>query len=472
MRETTVDDPAFGKLVWDGFQHEGWAGSFTDDEFFAWGAAITAALPDDDDEEDESPPRSPTDSQDFVEQLLSIGGANRELDEQSSKLIETMRDFARRVDAYDGSLDPEPLRKAGRLKVVVRNPRDNPPTAAQRAAWRAFREDASIAKQIAAAVLEVYREQRPERVRWWKIVYRDSPARTLPDVRTTSAVQAIVRPKEFRVYREHRGGVTGAVVLETLWCHEDVKVSIRDGKVTDVAPVERSEWSTGLEPEELDSPVFGRLRRDSIAGGWYGVYHSDELRGYHDASKDRYRFKANPELYTIPWRPGPRWDVITGNFALHFDTRDGQLPTPEQEDAFRAFNQDPAATGRLVLSAMLEWYQGIRPQWIKHMNGDRERIDATMPDIRSPEGLLEIIQLQSVLVLAAPTPEETAGPRKVKSPFAAKGRKKAKTITIPPKKPGVAIILSFCWEDEHGLGVRWRNGQVEKVGAWEEAINE
>jgi hypothetical protein len=487
MPETTVNDPAFGQLTWDGFQHGGWAGSFADAEYLSWGAAIAAALPDDEeagDEEDDvaddegaegdAAAASKTGAQDLLSQMLSVAGAGREMYDASLKMIQAAQDFARRADAYDGALDAEPLRKAGRLKVVVRNPRELPPTAAQQAAWRAFRDGgATLAEQIAAALLAAYQRQRPERVRWWKIVYNDSPDRALPDVATPQAMRAIVRPKEVRVSGGGADGgpATVAVVLEAFWCHEDVQVVVRDGRVVGVDRLVESDGiSTEPPPEEFNSSVFGRLRRGGVMGGWTGVFHSDALRGYDDASQTRHRFRQDPTRYDAsPWRPGPTWDVITGDYVLSVSTEEDQRPTPEQEAAFARFNQDPAATARQVLSAILEWYRDIRPNWVEQMNGNPDSIDAVMPDVRSPEELLEIIQLQSVTVLPAPDPAETAGPIEYTLPF---GPDAGKKLSRPAKKPGVAIVLSFHWEDEHGLGVRWRDGAVEAVGDWESAYDE
>jgi hypothetical protein len=455
----TIDDPVFGQLVWDGFLHQGWAGSFPDDEFLSWGAAVRAAFP-----EEEQPAHSPTESQDRVDHFLSALNRATAGNDQPSEMERAVRDAARRLDEYD----PGALRKAGRSEVIVRNPRDNPPTAAQRGAWRSFRENASIPEKIAAAVLETYRQQRPERLRWWNTLY-DSPDQVLPDVRTTAQIRSIIDPSEFRVYGEQRRGVTVSVVFSALWSKENIEVYVRNGAVTGVGPVQEESVSSLPEPEEIESPVFGRLYRGGLLGGLHGVFHSDALRGYDRAWKTRQGFQKTPWIYDGPVRSGPPWDVITGDFHLLVDARDGQPPTPEQEAAFRSFNADPAATARQVLEAILKWYQEWRSEPVKESDGDQDGVDHNWPNACAPEDLLELFQLQSIAVLAAPTPEETAGPRQVPFPF---GPKKGTMITIPPKKPGVVIALFFHWEDEHGLAVRWRNGQIEKVGDWDSAYRD
>jgi hypothetical protein len=349
-------------------------------------------------------------------------------------------------DASDGSLDPDPLRKAGRLKVVVRNPRQTPPDAVQQAAWRAFRDSgAATAERIASALLETYRRQRPQRVRWWRALYGDSPDGTLPDVATPPAMRNIIRPKEFRVYPPQGGVAAVGVVMESLWCDTDIEVRLRDGAIVSVGPVPAASDVASSPGEAIESPVFGRLRYSRSEDRWEGRFRSEALRGYHEAAKLRWTFKRTPKMYPTPYRPGPPWDVITGEFDLHVDSPDGDPPAPAQAAAFAAFNADPAATAGQVLAAVLDWYQGVRPDYVENMNGSPAEIAATMPDLRSPEGLLEIIQLQSVRVLAPSDPDETdAG--------AAGGG------------AAVPIVLSFAWEDEHGLAVRWRDGNVEQVG--------
>jgi hypothetical protein len=240
--------------------------------------------------------------------------------------------------------------------------------------------------------------------------------------------------------------------------------------VIGVGLVESTEGiDTAPAPVEIDGGVFGRLRRGQYDDGWLGVFHSDVLRGWCEASAIRYRSKKNRAAYATPWRPGPSWDVVTGDFGLQIAAPKGQRPTPEQAAAFGQFNADPDATARLVLSAIFDWYKGIRPDWAGQWQGSKAELAAKLPVVKRPEELLEFIQLQSVHVLEAPAAEETAGPRTSEIRF---GPNAGKKFTVPPRKPGVAIALAFAWEDEHGLGVRWRNGVVEKVGDHESAYED
>ena len=42
------------------------------------------------------------------------------------------------------------------------------------------------------------------------------------------------------------------------------------------------------------------------------------------------------------------------------------------------------------------------------------------------------------------------------------------TVTVQREEEGAdappVITLLFSWEDEHGIGVRWRDGHIEDVG--------
>lgn len=436
MGETSVNDPTFGKLIYDGNHHGGWATSFVDARFEGWGGALDkhyAGLSDDE-------PRPRTDVEGFAKDLLAVAAPWRKIE---PALAEQMLAAAREFDAYDGSLDTEPLRKAGRFKLVVCNSRDVPPTPAQQAAWRTFRDGGdALAERIAERLLAIYRQHRPELLRWWATIYGDSPDAFLPDVTTTRAMRFIVRPNEFCVYPDKDGdGVTVGLKLDTLWSDRSIDLRVRDGEIVSVGP-EPIGLQFGFTSKRSDAPPFGPMRwcEDEC---WIGTFHSDELRGYHQASQERHRFATSPRATDVLWRWIPPWDVITGDFELQVSDGEGNGPTAAQAEAYRKFSADPKQTAWLVLAAILHWYQRIRPDWISAMNGDPDEIAAAFPVIDSPEGLLEIIQLQGVTVWPAPDDEKS-----------------------------VAIGLTFCWENEHGIGVRWRNGQIEAVGDAEAAADE
>jgi hypothetical protein len=435
MGQTTVNDPVFGKLIYDGNHHGGWATSFIDARFAGWGEALDKHYADL--EDDEPGPR--TDAEGFAKELLAIAGNSID-----PAIAEQALASARAFDAYDGSLDAQKLRKVGRLKLVIPNRSDNPPTPEQQAAWRAFHNGGdALAEQIADRLFSVYRQQRPELLRWWAAIYGDSPDAFLPEVASPHTMRSIVRPGEFRVYpEEDDDGVAVGILFDTLWSNRSIDLRVREGGIVSVGP-EKVGLQLGFTSKRFDAPPFGPMRRSEYEG-WFGTFHCDDLRGYHPASQERHRFATSPRPTDALFRQIPPWDVITGDFELQVSDDAGEGPTAAQTDAYRKFSADPKQTARLVLAAILHWYQRNLLKWVSNLRAGPDKTAAIFPVIDSPEGLLEIIQLQGITVW--PESEEDDKP--------------------------VAIGLKFYWEDEHGIGVRWRNGQIEAVGDSHTAIEE
>ena len=188
----------------------------------------------------------------------------------------------------------------------------------------------------------------------------------------------------------------------------------------------------------LDSPVFGRLQWHDADDAWVGTFHSDQLRGWHQASELRHDFKTGSGHQHPVYRTQPGWDVVTGDFELLVRREDDTPPSPEQEALWTAFTTDPDAVADQVLTAIFDWYRDVRPDWIGQMNGDEDEKNATLPEVASPPDLLDFIEFNGVRVLPS-----TYG------------------------NPAPCVILSFGWFDEHGLAARWRNGTVETVGDYD-----
>jgi hypothetical protein len=183
----------------------------------------------------------------------------------------------------------------------------------------------------------------------------------------------------------------------------------------------------------MDVAPFGRMywhRRD----GWIGTFHTGDLRGYCSAWSDRYRFAHSADARAHWWRPVPTWDVITGNVELQVIDQDGSGPSPAQAEAFRRFNADPEGAAWQVLGGILSMYQRVWPDWTEGL--DEEEIAQDWPQLKEPKQMLDMIQMEQVCV----------GPANEEDPASVK------------------IGLTFGWQDEHGIGVRWRNGQIEAVG--------
>lgn len=465
MNGTTLNDPAFGEIVFDGFLHGGWAGSFVDGRFDGFGTGLPEIRVDDDEDDadgdagdeeaDEFTKLLGGGSQDFLSLMEKMTGQSFEQQaagmpekerEAAMGMIASMRDMARRVDDDDGALDAEQLLKDGRFKVVVRNEHGQPPSDAQRAAWQAFRDGGdALMERILERLLATYQSQRPERLRWWAAMYGDSPETALPEVDSTRAMRAIVLPEEVRIHPDLGDGVTVGVHFDASWERGDgVGVLLRDNEVIAVGPKDVA-LETRKPAKTIEHPVFGTLRWDGYER-WVGTYKSRVLRGESTARTTRFRFERTPEIYVI--RSAPYWATITGEYPLEIFDESGKGPSDEQAAAYAAFTADPDAAADAVLAAMLTYYQKARKAYVKGLDPDDEDDQetlATFPELASPRGLLEIVTLQGVSVWSTPS----------------KRRNK-----------GVAIGLNFAWEDEHGLGVRWRDGRVEAVGDHEAAGDE
>ena len=431
----TVNDPVFGNLIYN----NGWAGSFADPHFATWGRTIIDRYLR---ESNEEPPRRMNDEEleEKLGQLYSVLRPAVSDDSELSKLMDAARNLPNRAQ-YDGSLDFDRLLKIGRFKVVVCNRSNEPPTAAQQEAWQQFRDRAQeMYNQVSERLFAAYQEQRPERLRWWAKIYGDSADHVLPEVSSASEIHRLMLPTEFRVYPDCSGKATITMVIDALWTGiEDIHVKLRDGAIVSIA----NQPSGGIFAEtraekRIQSPVFGQL--EWRMHDWCGTFHCFELRGFDEASELRHRFLTEELIRSQPRRQMPPWEAITGDFELCVEGGKDTGPTAAQEAAYRDFIRNLPQNAWLTLAVILNWYQQIRPNWVEQMTTeDAAQQEAIMPVIEAPEGLLDIIQLQTLTVCEKPDDDR------------------------PP-----AIVLSFHWFDEHGIGVRWRGGQVEEVGTWDD----
>ena len=462
----TTDDPQFGPLVWDGFQHGGWGGSFVDERFADFGSAVPVF--EESGEEDEDDDSELDDlaaafgytgeaaellksdkSTDFLK-LLELKTAealqkrpdapaspSTAEDGSAAGLMDAMREMAERADAYDGSLDAERLAKVGRLKVVVANAKDVPPTDEQRAAWKQFRDGgAAIVERVVAEMAAVYRRQHAERVRWWDRIYGDPSDVALPALDDDADVRSLVRPAEFRVHPADAEGVAIGIQFECTWDRRGFGVRLRDGECVAMGPED-----VALKPPKLRTtirvPPFGELWRERY-GGWLSRYRTEYIRGECSAAEWRSFFNKYPEHRHLQ-RDVPGWTVIDGDYSLSVNVDDWRAeaappPTAKQCEAWAAFTADDRRTGEQVYRAIFVHWNSIRDEFVEGM--DEEEADATLPLLTSLDGVNELFELQDVTVQS----EREAG----------------------GQTP--AIILVFAWEDEHGMGVRWREGKVEYVG--------
>ncbi len=414
MGNRTVEDPVFGTLMYD---RGSWVTGVAEPGFATWGESLDEIFKDEGSVKD-----------DPVARLEAIKGQMGGEFAQSA-LLQRMLEIAREQQSLGVLFEPEVLRRAGCVKLVVNGAG---PLDGQRRAWAAFRDKGeALAEEVAARLLQVYQEQRPERLRWWKAVYSEPPDTVLPEIASTADMRRIMRPREIRLVGDHEGTeATVAIPFSTLWSNEDLEVLVRDGIIESVQPA----GFLGRKPRKsIDAQPFGTLYRGRPET-WNGSFHTDHLRGHASAWHERYRFNNSAEARAGWYRPVPPWSVITGNVSLEIIDPSGQGPSPAQAEAFIRFNADPEQTAWMILAGILVMYRSNRHLWIDGL--DEEEIAQDWPDLEAPQELLEIITLQNVCVGPAEDDDSAS----------------------------VKVCLTFGWEDEHGIGVRWRNGQVEEVG--------
>jgi len=386
MSDLIRDHDFFGKTVYD-YKCECWVASFADARFRGWGSTVGRFR-----EED------------------SIGVTPE--------------------DPYDEPLDEESLRKVGRFRLEMPDMRDQ-----HAAAWKAFLDGGdALARSVAERLFTIYSGQHAERVRWWKKIYPDSHEQHLPRVATSDEMRAIVRPEKFIIHPDNGEGVTVGILLDNLWAEKTLEVVIRNGQVHHIRPEVRDEtaWSA-----MRNVPPFGTLRLEKNEG-WYGTFHTDILSGFRYVSQKRYEFANDPYWadFARRHRALPPWSALTGDFSLEVIDYENAGPSDAQAEAYRKFRSEPDRIDREILEAVFRWYVEIQPDFIANMNGTREELLATLPELNSPEGLLDIMELNTVTV-----------------------QREEEGDDAPP-----VITLWFSWEDEHGIGVRWRDGHIEDVG--------
>jgi hypothetical protein len=130
-----------------------------------------------------------------------------------------------------------------------------------------------------------------------------------------------------------------------------------------------------------------------------------------------------------------------GELALNVQSPvDGQVkpPSVEQAATFSHFLEKQLEIRRLVLQAVFDDYPRLRECYGDFVD------PKDMPEISSPEGLLELIRPNTVHVMA-----------KAKAGFTR-----------------VGISFRCKWDEEHGLGVSTHHGKVVAMGGADEAFSE
>jgi hypothetical protein len=460
MAKTTAQDKTLGTLYWDPFDHM-WGAAVPFDYFREFGSGLRE-YEDEEDEGDEIPedqveklelPEGVDDpilgavadmmsgKRDFMSALEAAGGQQfkemmNELkpEEKSlfSQAMSNLRELGEDVKGDDPLL-PEDLFKKGQFKLTIAaTAKKKPPAASAAAKWKKLVEDKDLWKEIVDLAVKKYRDQRPARLHWWKATYgeddRELPA-ALPEVKSARELSRIIRPVEFRM---HTNGDVG-VHFDSYWNRCDgFGVRLRDGKIHSIGDKEVALTSPSAKPRKrIDHPVFGELQYAGIE--WVGRFRWEPFREFLNVVEDRMSFRRM-KMTEMP-RSSPKWRFIEGEFPLNIHAFDeSNEPTDAHAKTFSQFMADPERSARQILEAILEYYRKNWDAYHKYLKGENEEL---MPKGTSMDVLRERITLQGMLIL-------------------------------PPGKEGEPIALGFSfdssWEQEHGLGVRWRDGKVEEVG--------
>ena len=485
-----IDDADFGRLEWQGFLHGGWAQGLFDPRLGGFGAAVPVpeVEEDEDDEEDGIAFDLGDDeltrlvasekSEDFVEAIQRIaeqhlaekGGPETEEDRQGLEVMRAAmgqaREQARALDADDGSLDDDVLRRAGRMRLVVRGKEDEPPADAQRAAWRAFRDDPAAMDRVLAFLLPIYQRQRPARLKWWDAYYGDDSAPFLPAAATPDDLRPLLYPVEVRVQAENKDGPASvALKLDAAFDYRGISVLLIDGRPA------HAERGTDFDDHDVrrpapaeDVPPFGLLRAGDVYG-FDGTYKTKLLHGDCSAGETRYHAEKYPQ--TAELRESPSWDVIDGTYPLSIDTgRGGTSPDDAQADTYRAFMADQEKHERQVLAAIAGVVRDLRDDYIKGV--EPREVELKFPPVEADEDVLRWVTFGGVHVGHIPDDAELKASI---NPATGQPLKRKPKLKSKPASGTPGLTFTFYWDNEHPLGVAWRNGEVIYAGDVESAAD-
>jgi len=339
--------------------------------------------------------------------------------------------------------DPQKLFHEGVFRLVVRpggGGLQAPPTDEQRQAWQQFLDDRGrIIEEIMKRALQAYVRQRPARIHWWTVMYgADDPMLplALPEIHTVDELRALVRPFRFVLFepRDNRPPPAWiAIQFDAAWDRGTGFVALlRDAQIVEFGPPELAEKLPNTDPL-IDVPPFGKLRCYK-GTNWSGLVHFEPFARMERVVTDRDQhamFRRHPVF-----RPALHWNFVDGDFELEMVSPDAGEVAAQQIDAFNAFMRDPQRTAGVVLDAILAYYRQVFDVYHEGY-ADEDEVNRLMPTIESTEGLRDLITFQTMMIS---TPLDEA-----ESAF-------------------VGLGFACSWDEEHGLYVRWRDGQVEEVG--------
>jgi hypothetical protein len=418
---TMSEDPVLGTLTWDTLDRV-WAGSVEVPFFRDFGDDLPQL------------PRRDEDDDDDVEGIMAT--VNEALRRGREALAE-MRGVAAPVtpvadvDDDDDAPDPDTLFAQGRFKITLSGLRTRPPSQVQRDSWKQLTKGGkTIFDQLMKRLLDVYRRQRPTRIRWWNATWDDPPDEALPDARTARDLKKLLRPLEFRV---HSAGDIG-IHIDASWDRGGLGVRVRGGEIASIGDRDVALAIAG-SGKTIDHPVLGILTRDDDQ--WEGSLRFEPFHEFCAVAHLQHFFNDGER------RSAPAWSFIEGDFGLTVNDEDCKGPSAAQVAARQAFMRNPNRVARETLDAIVQYYRKLSKTYRKDLGS---AADALMPKIESADALERLISFLGLTIFEKE-----------------KSRGREKPIAI-------ALTFSCTWDEEHGLAVRWRDGKIEAVGQLDEAI--
>lgn len=253
------------------------------------------------------------------------------------------------------------------------------------------------------------------------------------DVKDRKGMKKIVRP--YQIIIQPPGPRTDTCEVEitfrSTWFN-GMRARIRDGQVmgfrrNPFRPIEQ-------EPTEwLTHPDLGELGKGAD-GIWHGITRCEPFCEFLNVAIDRAEFRDDPDEFG-PIESTLAWDIARGEFELKVYA--SAAPATAQVRSWQSFRRHEAAYADRVVASIFEDYcRSLEP---RRAAWDRSYIEDRLPTLRSPAGLRELLELESVNLLPA------------------RGSGKA----------DIGFEFSSAWQTR--VGVRWRDDRVVAIGGAEAA---
>jgi hypothetical protein len=328
--------------------------------------------------------------------------------------------------------DREALPPDGQVLLRIETGKRRPPAEPQRAAWKRILErgDALWDEAMDALIAE-YHRQRPNRVRYWKVVNNERLlSRSMPETVDRETMRQMIVPTTCTVQEpdQEHGTVDVYLTAAATWWSESLSVYVRDGRVTEVTALG---WFMNRRLAWIETEAFGTLRRRPGVNRqpWWGEVTLERFRSFAAIAVDRSKWdesytRSDEATSDLPWH------VARGSANVGVYTAPNQPPTAGHAAAFASFTKDQDACASQTIQAIFEHYAREAPAL------RREHGKAAVPVLKDAAGLADLIELTEVSVF----PEERGA-------------------SVP-----IGLVFHGTWTGPAGLGARWRDGKLEQLG--------